>query len=213
MYGKAYESMYEGSMVGSGIEVFAVWNYIIAKNREGHIEINPKLLAFTLGGTEDQINSALDFLQEPDPESRSKAEGGRRLLKEGQFQYRVVNWEYYQRIKNEADRREYNRLKQAEYRKNKSRKTKPTNRGSAFVSALNAGASEQQLSAIATEGLPNDKTKTNQIPPPPRNQGPNQNEAGGGPDHHPGPADSNHEGLAEVNPPIPTETVGSHPED
>lgn len=116
MYGKAYESMYEGSMIGAGINVFAVWNYIIAKNRLGVIEINPKLLAFTLGGTADEVESALAFLQRPDPESRSKLEEGRRLVKEGQFQYRLVNWEHYDRMKNEADRREYNRRKQAEYR-------------------------------------------------------------------------------------------------
>lgn len=116
MFGKSYESMYEGSMIGSGIHVFAVWNYIITKARGGAVEINPKLLAFTLGGEEREILDALDFLQRPDPNSRSKLEDGRRIIKEGQFQYRLVNWEFYQRIRNEEDKREYNRTKQAEYR-------------------------------------------------------------------------------------------------
>lgn len=112
-------------MVGAGLNVFAVWNYIIAKNRNGAIEINPKLLAFTLGGkdkeAELQVMDALTYLCQPDPNSRSKLEGGRRLVKEGQYQYRLVNWEYYNRLRNEADRREYNRRKQAEYRAKKSR--------------------------------------------------------------------------------------------
>jgi hypothetical protein len=116
MYGKTYESMYEGSMIGAGINVFAVWNYIITKARGGHVEVNPKLLAFTLGGKEEEIESALEFLMQPDETSRSKLEGGRRIIKEGQFQYRLVNWEHYQRIKNLEDQREYNRGKQAEYR-------------------------------------------------------------------------------------------------
>lgn len=116
MYGKAYESMYEGSMIGAGINVFAVWNWVIAKVRNGVIEINPKLLAFTLGGKEADVEGALKFLCAPDLESRSKLEGGRRLVREGQFQYRVVNWEFYQQIRNEEDRREYNRMKQAQYR-------------------------------------------------------------------------------------------------
>jgi hypothetical protein len=119
MYGKCYESMYEGSMVGAGINVFAVWNYIITKARRGVVEVNPKLLAFTLGGNPDEVLDALAFLQKEDPDSRSKAEGGRRIIKEGEFQYRLVNWEYYDKIKNEDDRREYNRLKQAEYRSRK----------------------------------------------------------------------------------------------
>lgn len=120
MYGKSYESMYEGSMVGAGINVFAVWNYIITKARGGAVEINPRLLAFTLGGREEEVASALEFLQQPDPISRSKDCEGRRLIKDGQFQYRVVNWEKYQEIKNAADKREYNRVKQAEYRANKT---------------------------------------------------------------------------------------------
>ena len=116
MYGKSYESMYEGSMIGAGINVFAVWNYIITKARIGAVEINPKLLAFTLGGTEQEVVDALEFLQRPDPDSRSKEEDGRRIIKEGQFQYRIVNWEKYQAIRNLIDKREYNRVKQQEYR-------------------------------------------------------------------------------------------------
>lgn len=116
MYGKSYESQYEGSLVGAGLNVFAVWGYIITKCRTGTMEINPKLLSFILGGTEKEIEDALTFLQEPDPASRSSKEGGRRLVKEGQYQYRVVNWEEYNRIRSEADRREYNRIKQAEFR-------------------------------------------------------------------------------------------------
>ncbi len=106
-------------MIGAGIAVFAVWNYVITKAKAGVLEINPKMLAFTLGGKESEIEEALEYLQQPDPESRSKLEDGRRIIREGQFQYRLVNWEYYQQIRNEDDRREYNRLKQAEYRARK----------------------------------------------------------------------------------------------
>lgn len=163
MYGKAFESIYEGSMVGAGINVFAVWNFIIAKARSGTIEINPKLLAFTLGGSEGEVDAALVFLCQPDPLSRSKVEDGRRLAKEGQFQYRLVNWEKYQAIKNEAERREYNRVKQAEYRAN----PKPKKNGwrkrilnsnldgeVATVHAENNGATQAQTDAMITESLP-----------------------------------------------------------
>jgi len=116
MYGKTFESMYEGSMVGSGIHVFAVWNYIITKQKHGFIEINPKLLAFTLGGQEADIQAALDFLQQPDPLSRSKELEGRRLVKDGQFQYRIVNWAHYDQIRNEIERRDYNRVRKQQQR-------------------------------------------------------------------------------------------------
>lgn len=121
MYAKAFASMYEGSMVGAGINVFAVWNYAIAKAFRGAVELNPRFVAMVLGGKEEDVESALEFLTSPDPESRSQEEQGRRLVKEGQFQYRVVNWDHYQRIRNEQDRREYNRVAQAEYRSRKKR--------------------------------------------------------------------------------------------
>ena len=116
MYGKTFESMYDGSMIGTGLNVYGVWNYVIAKTRRGVIELNPKLLAFILGGDQAEIESAIEFLCSPDTKSRSKEEEGRRLVKEGEYQYRVVNWKLYDGIKSESDRREYNRVKQAEYR-------------------------------------------------------------------------------------------------
>ncbi|HUD74266.1 MAG TPA: hypothetical protein VMQ76_04265 [Terracidiphilus sp.] len=143
-------------MVGSGLNVFAVWNYIIIKARHGTVEINPKLLAFKLGGSVEEVQDALAFLQRPDPESRSKIEEGRRIVREGEFQYRLVNWEHYDKIRNEADRREYNRLKQAEYRavktKTKFKKTAPSGREQRFVAA-HANGDTEAADAIAAEGL------------------------------------------------------------
>jgi len=156
VYGKNYESMYEGSMIGAGINVFAVWNYIITKARGGVVEINPKLLAFTLGGKEEDVEDALKFLQRPDPESRSKLEEGRRIIREGQFQYRVVNWGYYQQIRTEEDRREYNRRKQAEYRK----RGKPLAGETAAVKAQANGHLDKDFQpVIATSAVPTPAVK------------------------------------------------------
>lgn len=116
MYGKHFESMYKGSMYGAGLAVFAVWGYVIAHTKGGAVELNPKDLANVLGGTVDEINHALDFLMRPDPESRMKECEGRRLVKEGAFQYRVPSWSYYQGIKDAEALREYNRKKQSEFR-------------------------------------------------------------------------------------------------
>lgn len=116
MYGKAFGSMYEGSMVGAGMNVFAVWNYCIAKNWGGTVELNPVYLAFVLGGTEGEVLEAIEKLCSVDAKSRNKVEGGRRLIREGEFQYRMVNWGQYDKLKGEVDRREYNRTKQRERR-------------------------------------------------------------------------------------------------
>ena len=106
MFGKVFESMFTGSMVGSGPTVFAVWVYAIVNAKPpGEVEINPRLLAVQLGCDESDIDSALGFLQRPDPESRTATEDGRKLIREGQFLYRLPTWDHYQRVRDHEARK------------------------------------------------------------------------------------------------------------
>jgi len=114
MYGKFFASAFTGSMMGAGPTVFAVWSYIIANTCGSQVEVNVKLLSMMLGTTEEDVQAAVDYLCSADPKSRSAAEDGRRLLYLSGFSYKVVNHEHYLRIKNEDDRREYNRRKKEE---------------------------------------------------------------------------------------------------
>ena len=96
--------------------MFAVWGYVIANTVASQVELNPAHLAPILGATPERVAAAIAFLAAPDVESRSKINQGRRLIPEGAFAYRVPNHERYRRIRDEADRREYNRVKQREHR-------------------------------------------------------------------------------------------------
>jgi len=117
MYGKAFASMYSGSMFGSGFSVFAVWNYALANaDKQGSVEMNPKLLAAVLGGPVEEVALALEVLLDVDTASRSKAEAGRRLIRTGEYSYRIVNHAVYMAIRNADDRRAYNAGKMREYR-------------------------------------------------------------------------------------------------
>jgi hypothetical protein len=108
MYGKSFASMYVGSMRGAGLHVFGVWNYCIANcDAKGEVEINADIVAFLLGCEAEQINKALEFLMSPDPNSRTKDEEGRRLLRLGQFSYKLVNHRHYQAMRTAEERREY----------------------------------------------------------------------------------------------------------
>ena len=49
MYGRIFESMFTGSMVGSGPLVFAVWAYVLAHERDGLVELNLLLFATIIG--------------------------------------------------------------------------------------------------------------------------------------------------------------------
>ena len=127
MFGKIFESMFTGSMMGAGSVCISLWAYVIAhaKPPKGTLEINPKLVSVQIGCTAEEISEALEFLQKPDPDSRTKAEGGRRLIAEGGFQYWMVNFGKYRRIRDEETRREQNRTSQASKRQRDSQQCQP----------------------------------------------------------------------------------------
>jgi hypothetical protein len=110
MYGKFFASTFTGSMLGSGGDTFAVWGYAIANaDRRGFVELNPRLLAAVIGSKPEAISSAISKLSAPDPESRTKKEDGRRIVREGSFIYRIVNHPAYLAIRDEDERRAYQR--------------------------------------------------------------------------------------------------------
>lgn len=160
-FGKHFGTMYEGSMIGAGSVRFAVMGYVIAKamprgepgSQEMVVELNPELLAFILGerdaGGKQRVVDAIEFLCSPDPNSRSKDEEGRRLVRLGQFEYRVVNGMKYRTGRDPDKRREQNRVNQQRYRDKK--KGKPLPGESAFVRAVKDGEHEH-AERLAAEG-------------------------------------------------------------
>jgi hypothetical protein len=157
MFGKHFESLYEGSMVGAGAMVFAVWGYVIAKWKPdkdvgGQVRLNPALLASILGESTEDIHEAIDYLCKPDPNSTSKVEEGRRLIRLGQFDYQVVNAARYHALKNEEHRREQNRAAQATFRAKLDRKKnagRPLPGERTYVNRQEAGAGEAELDRLS----------------------------------------------------------------
>lgn len=110
MYGRIFEGLYEGSMVGAGSAMFAVWGYVIAKMKPdpevgAQVELNPDLLAFVLGEDPGKVQSVIERLCGPDAKSRTPEKEGRRLIRVGQFSYQVVNGVKYMAIKNAENKR------------------------------------------------------------------------------------------------------------
>ena len=116
MYGKFFSSAFTGSMVGAGADVFAVWGYVIAHAVDSLVEINPIVAGAQIGMTAAEVTTAIEQLCKADPNSRNKSEGGSRLFKSGAFSYQVVSHSLYRNMRNEAERRDYNRVKKQESR-------------------------------------------------------------------------------------------------
>jgi hypothetical protein len=133
MYGKLFASTFTGSMIGAGSDVFAVWGYVIANTFDSTVELNPVLVAAIIGTAPANVQAAIDFLCRPDSMSRNKSHDGCRLVHEGAFQYHVVSHSLYRAMRNDLERREYNRVKKRESR-DKLKKNKVSNNLSAKVS-------------------------------------------------------------------------------
>ena len=108
-YGQHYQSMYTGSMVGSGAMVYAVMGYVIANAspKTHEVELNTVLLATILGEPEEAVKKTIFFLCSPDPRSRTKKADGRRLVKRGEYNYFVVNHKHYMELLRKERRNEY----------------------------------------------------------------------------------------------------------
>lgn len=104
-WAKIHESMFEGSMFGKNALVQAVWIYCIVKasRRDALVELNPEKLASQFDSTKDAVREAIDFLCSPDPDSRTKTEEGRRLIRLDEYTYKVVNLDRYQSMRQDAE--------------------------------------------------------------------------------------------------------------
>lgn len=151
MYGKHFQSMYTGSMVGSGPVTFAVWGYVISHVRDSYVELNPVILAAIIGCTPDDIDQAISALCQPDPRSRSKDYEGRRLIQSAEFLFFVPTYEKYHNIRNDEGRREYMRNYMRDYRD--KQKGKEPDQGEAVNNDVNemftVNESKQELAHIS----------------------------------------------------------------
>lgn len=128
-------------MVGAGSHVFAVWNYVIAKQEPdrvvgSQVRLNPKLLAAIIGDSEERMGAAIEYLCAPDPKSTTKGKDGRRLVRVGEFDYQVVNGARYRAIRDQEERRAQSREAK---RKERARSIKPEPGELAAVAALERG--------------------------------------------------------------------------
>lgn len=161
MFGKFFASTFTGSMVGAGPEMFAVWGYVVANTVGSQVELNPRHLASLIGMTPDAVAKCIERLCEPDPHSRSKKHNGRRLIREGEFAYFVPNHEAYRAVRDEHDRREYNRVKKAESRARLAKRVKMPVNASIRESTMSAQA-EAEAEAEAEKETSNTSAAHNE---------------------------------------------------
>jgi hypothetical protein len=170
MFGKHFESMYEGSMRGSGSAFFAVWGYVISHMRPSHehgatVELNTEIIGFLIGENVEVVEQQIARMCNPDPKSRTKDEEGRKLVKIGEYLFRVVNGAKYRAIRNAEKRKEQVREAQQRYRSKRAVPHGTQLKGeAAFLKAEQAGATDAQKDNISDSSLPTPDQLRNAFP-------------------------------------------------
>jgi len=108
VYGKIFESIYDGSLYGHFEAIVTFQALIVLADEHGLIDISPQALAGRTSYPLDIIKTGLKVLQQSDPHSRSQDEDGKRIvpLDNGrEFGWRIVNYDYYRNLARRADKK------------------------------------------------------------------------------------------------------------
>ena len=108
MYGKIFESIYEGSLYGQFEAIVTFQAMIVLADEEGVIDISPQALSGKTSIPIAVINKGLKVLQQSDPLSRSPDHNGKRIMlinEEREFGWQIVNYMYYRNLASRSEKR------------------------------------------------------------------------------------------------------------
>jgi hypothetical protein len=114
MYAKIFAQMFDGTLCTKGPwqALVTFQQMLILADLDGNVDMTPAAISRRTTIPLDIIQLGIAALLEPDPESRTPTEEGRRLLplSEGRsWGWRIVNYAHYRQLQREQDRRAYHR--------------------------------------------------------------------------------------------------------
>lgn len=97
-YTPVFDTVFTGTLCGKYPDT-AAWMFLLAlADKNGEIDATPQYISTITGMPVDDLIGCIERFMEPDPDSRSAAEHGRRLVKidsDRPWGWRVVNHEKY----------------------------------------------------------------------------------------------------------------------
>lgn len=120
MYAKVFRALWDGTLADSW-EAWALFVFLLAHaDAEGYVDMTPQAIARRSSLPIEAVRRGLEVLEAPDPESRSEAEAGRRLVRiddRRPWGWRIVNARYYRGLTDAETVREAARVRQADRRR------------------------------------------------------------------------------------------------
>lgn len=121
MYGKVFESMYDGTLASRGPwqALVTFQQMIVLADQDGNVDMTADAISRRTSIPLEIIEAGIAALLLPDPRSRTPDEDGRRIVPledHRDWGWRIVNHRKYQQMRKAEERREYLRKAQAESR-------------------------------------------------------------------------------------------------
>lgn len=113
MYGKIFHKMYDGSLRQLPWQVTVTFQQLIVlADKHGEVDMSLQAIALRTGIPSEILGIGIFELSKPDSASRNPTEEGRRIVllsEDRSWGWRIVNYEHYRTLRNEEERREYQR--------------------------------------------------------------------------------------------------------
>lgn len=125
MYGKIFESIYDGTLAENWKALITFQQFIVLCDPDGIVNMTPASISRRTGIPIELILAGIENLENPDTGSRTDNEDGRRIKlldKHRKWGWIIVNHKKYRDLRTSADRRTYMR----EYMRNKRQEDKLT---------------------------------------------------------------------------------------
>lgn len=119
MYGKIFESMYDGTIAVNWKAMVVFQQMIVLCDSDGVIDMTSPAISRRTNIPLDIIVESIKFLCQPDEQSRSASHEGKRLIpiNEGRpWGWKIVNHAYYRSLASHEDKKEKDRIRIAEKR-------------------------------------------------------------------------------------------------
>ncbi len=161
MYGKIFTQIYEGTLASKGPweALVTFQQFIVLANKHGEVDMTPDAISRRTTIPLDVIQTGIEALEKPDPDSRTPKEEGRRIVRlceSRSWGWRITNYEQYRTLRSEEERREYQARWIADKRSRTAAAIVDNSRLSTVVDNVDLGSKQYAVKTISSEVGPSD---------------------------------------------------------
>ncbi len=158
MYGKIFDSMYEGTLYGHWEAIVTLQQMLVLCGSDGVIDMTPQAIAARTSIPLDIIAKGIAVLSEPDPYTRTPGEDGKRIIlidSHRPWGWLIVNYVKYRDLKSRAEKMEADRVRIADKRKSLKNNSVADSRKESQVVAGVANVAHVDAATDATTDIKN----------------------------------------------------------